>query len=100
MRASNPNIKILVAQLLPMNLQLPGVRHAVVALDAQIPGWAISKSTSQSPLIVVDQWTAFDTATDTNGVHPNGAGDQKVSDRWIAGPSALLTPRRRRRRRR
>jgi cellulase/cellobiase CelA1 len=41
---------------------------------------------------VVDQWTGFGTASDTyDGVHPNAAGDQKMSDRWYPALTALLT---------
>ena len=40
---------------------------------------------------MVDQWTGFSTATDTyDGVHPNAAGDQKISDRWFPALTAAL----------
>lgn len=93
MRASNPNMKIVVAQILPMNPT--GCAHCpqgAIDLNAAIPGWASGLSTAQSPITVVDQWTGFNTATDTgDGVHPNDAGNQKISDKWYPALAALLT---------
>jgi lysophospholipase L1-like esterase len=94
MRASNPSMRILVAQILPMNpANCTGCEQRVEALNQQIPAWASAHATAQSPVTVVDQWTGFVTSTDTtDGVHPNAAGDQKMSDRWYPALSALLTP--------
>ena len=67
MRASNPNMKILVAQIIPMNPSTCTECAArVVALNAAIPAWAAGKTTAASPITVVDQWTGFDDATDTS----------------------------------
>ncbi|WP_433174954.1 cellulose binding domain-containing protein [Actinoallomurus sp. CA-150999] len=84
MRANNPNMKILVAQIIPMNPSGCSTCAAgVVALDKAIPGWAAGLTTAQSPIVAVDQWTGFDAATDTgDGVHPNDTGFQKMADRW------------------
>jgi lysophospholipase L1-like esterase len=93
MRASNPTMRVLVAQIIPMDPDRSCAECAdrVVALNAAIPGWAAGKSTAQSPVTVVDQWTGFSTGTDTyDGVHPNAAGDQKISDRWYPALAAAL----------
>src|SRR5690242_13193433 len=84
MRASNPNMKILVAQIIPMNpSNCTDCGQRVVNLNAAIPAWASAHTTAQSPIIVVDQWTGFNPATDTgDGVHPNDSGNQKMSDHW------------------
>jgi lysophospholipase L1-like esterase len=89
MRASNPSTKVLVAKIIPMAPSNCGdCGQRVVNFNNAIPAWASSKSTAQSPVTVVDHWTNFNTATDTyDGVHPNAAGDQKMSDRWY-GPLA------------
>jgi lysophospholipase L1-like esterase len=94
MRASNPAMKILVAQILPMNpSNCPDCAARVVAFNSQIPAWANAKSTAASPIIVVDQWTGFDDSTDTaDGVHPNDSGNLKMSNRWYPPLAALLTP--------
>lgn len=92
MRASNPAMKVLVAQIIPMAPNTCGeCGQRVVALNSAIPGWAASKSTTQSPVVVVDHWTGFSTTTETyDGVHPNAAGDQKMSDRWYPKLTAAL----------
>jgi len=92
MRAQNPRTTVLVAQIIPMNPSNCAECGArVVALNQAIPAWAASKSTAESPVVVVDQFTGFNTATDTgDGVHPNDAGIQKMSDRWYPALAAAL----------
>lgn len=92
MRANNPRMRVLVAQIIPMNPgTCPQCGQRVVDLNAAIPGWAASRSTAQSPVVVVDQWTGFSTASDTyDGVHPNASGDQKMADRWYAALTPVL----------
>lgn len=92
MRASNPWTKIIVAKILPLNpsgcTYCPG---GVVALNNAIPGWASGKSTTQSPIVVVDQWTGFNTTVDTNdGVHPNDSGNKKMSAKWYPALANFL----------
>jgi lysophospholipase L1-like esterase len=92
MRANNPNMKIVVAQIIPMNPSgCPTCAPDVVALNNAIPGWAAGLTTAQSPIVVVDQWTGFSTATDTtDGVHPNDAGFRKMADRWYPHLAQVL----------
>jgi lysophospholipase L1-like esterase len=92
MRANNPDVRVLVAEIIPVNPPTCaecGARTG--ALNDAIPGWASARTTARSPVIVVDQWTGFNTATDTyDGVHPNAAGDQKMSDGWYPALSSVL----------
>lgn len=92
MRAANPAMRILVAQIIPMNpSSCPDCAQRAVALNNALPAWANATTTPQSPITVVDQWTGFSTAADTyDGVHPNAAGDQKISDRWYPALTAAL----------
>lgn len=92
MRANNPKMKILVAQIIPMNPSgCTTCAQGVINLDAAIPAWAASITTAQSPVIAVDQWTGFDDATDTaDGVHPNDAGNQKIAAKWFPPLTAQL----------
>ena len=94
MRASNPNMKILVAQIIPLytaTTQCTDCYQRVIALDNAIPAWAAGLSTAQSPIIVVDQWTGFNTLTDTgDGIHPNDLGIQKMADKWYPAVVAAL----------
>ena len=94
MRANNPNMKIIVAQIIPLytaTTQCTACYQEVIDLNAAIPAWAAGLTTAQSPITVVDQWTGFDTTTDTNeGIHPNDAGNQKMSDKWYPAVVAAL----------
>ncbi|WP_173079560.1 cellulose binding domain-containing protein [Phytohabitans rumicis] len=92
MRASNPGMRVLVAKIIPMNpSSCAECAQRTVALNNAIPGWAAGKTTTASPITVVDQWTGFSTASDTyDGVHPNAAGDQKMSDKWYPALTAAL----------
>ncbi|MET8122604.1 cellulose binding domain-containing protein [Micromonospora sp. NPDC005291] len=92
MRASNPTMRVIVAKIIPMAPPTCAeCGQRVVALNAAIGGWAAGKTTAQSPIVVVDQWTGFSTAGDTyDGVHPNASGDQKMSDRWYPALAAAL----------
>ncbi|MFG2166738.1 cellulose binding domain-containing protein [Micromonospora chersina] len=92
MRAANPATTVLVAKIIPMNpATCAECGQRVVALNALVDGWAAGKTTAASPVVVVDQWTGYSTATDTyDGVHPNAAGDQKMSDRWYPALTAAL----------
>ncbi|MFJ8577473.1 cellulose binding domain-containing protein [Micromonospora sp. NPDC093277] len=92
MRASNPATTVIVAKIIPMAPSTcPECGQRVVALNGAIDGWAAGKTTAASPVVVVDQWTGFSTATDTyDGVHPNASGDQKMSDRWYPALTAAL----------
>ncbi|KUP95391.1 cellulose binding domain-containing protein [Thermobifida cellulosilytica] len=93
MRAHNPSVTVLVAQIIPMDSarSCATCAQGVQDLNAAIPGWAADVSTPRSPVIVVDQWTGFSTATDTyDGVHPNASGDAKIAQRWLEALVPLL----------
>ena len=56
----------------------------VQTLNGMIPGWATQNNTAQSPVTVVDQYTNFNTSTDTgDGVHANPAGSMKIATNWF-----------------
>lgn len=84
MRASKPTMKILAAKIIPMNPSgCADCGSRVVALNAVIGTWATNKSTTASPITVVDAWTGFDTASMTgDGVHPNDVGAKKLAETW------------------
>ncbi|GAA1746518.1 cellulose binding domain-containing protein [Luedemannella helvata] len=93
MRASNPTMKILVAQIIPVAPSTCGDCPArTTAFNNAIPAWAASKTTAQSPITVVDQATGWVPATDTyDGVHPSDpAGITKMADKWYAPLAAAL----------
>jgi lysophospholipase L1-like esterase len=92
MRASNPAMKIVVAQIIPMSASACATCPAdVVALNDAIPGWAAGLTTAQSPIVVADLWSGFDAVADTvDGVHPNTAGFQKMANRWYPALVPML----------
>jgi lysophospholipase L1-like esterase len=92
MRAQNPNMKILVAQIIPMSASACSTCPAdVVELNNALPAWAAGLTTAQSPIIVVDLWTGFNADTDTvDGVHPNTGGFQKMANAWYPALARVL----------
>jgi len=90
LRAVNPKVIMFVAQITPLNPSGCGSCEAnVVALNAQIPQWASSESTTASPVYVVDVFSAFDPTTylpkstdSSDGVHPTPAGSKLAADKW------------------
>ncbi|MEU4237547.1 cellulose binding domain-containing protein [Actinoplanes sp. NPDC026619] len=92
MRAQNPAIKIVVAQIIPMSAAACTTCPAdVVALDNAIPAWAAGLSTTQSPITVADLWSGYDAVADNvDGVHPNDTGFQKMSDAWYPALAKAL----------
>jgi lysophospholipase L1-like esterase len=49
------------------------------------------KNQTESPIVLVDQYTGFDPATMTyDGTHPNAAGDSHMADRWLEKLGPLL----------
>jgi hypothetical protein len=93
MRAQKSTMRILVAQIPPMSptgcaaCNWPG---QVVSLNNAIAAWAPTKSTSSSPITVVDCWTGFNTADFTDGVHPNDSGTLKLANCWYEPLKAAI----------
>ncbi len=92
MRAANPAMKIVVAKIIPMSAAACATCPAdVVALNNAIPGWAAGLSTAQSPITVADLWTGYDAVADnSDGVHPNNTGFQKMADAWYPAVVRVL----------
>ncbi|KAJ4304682.1 hypothetical protein N0V90_000209 [Kalmusia sp. IMI 367209] len=87
MRTSNPRMKIVVAQIIPMGMGSYNTK--IQQLNAAIPTWAAGLNKTESPIWVVDQYTGFSGSSDLrDGVHPNTSGDQKMANIWYP---ALLT---------
>jgi len=82
LRAANPNVGILLAQVIP---NLPANEGDVVALNDAIVSVAAEKNLpSVSPVIVVDQYSGYSTFTHNyDQIHPNDAGDALLAGRWF-----------------
>ena len=62
----------------------------VIDLNNAIQAWAPTKSTSLSPITIIDQWTGFNDASDTiDMVHPNDSGNRKIAARWYPKLAAV-----------
>ena len=89
LRKDNPNVVILLAKITP--LKKAKDNEKIIALNKAIQGIAETKSTSQSPVIIVDQYSEFSGATDTyDGVHPNPVGEEKLATKWFISLKKLL----------
>ena len=85
MRATNPKVKIIVAQIIPMDSasSCSTCGDGVIALNNALPTWAAGLATTASPISVVDLWTGFSATADTyDGVHPTNDGFQKMAVKW------------------
>ncbi|KAJ0116923.1 cellulose-binding protein [Diaporthe amygdali] len=84
-RASNAKGKILVDLLIPLSFNGGGID----TLNAQIPSWAASKNTTDSPINIADCSTkaGFTTSMLRDGVHPNDQGDQLIAKQ--VGPQLI-----------
>ncbi|MBN8233395.1 cellulose-binding protein [Corallococcus macrosporus] len=81
LRVVNPRVKVFLAQLTPTSSAIASLK--LQSLNQRIPLLAEAKSTEESPVYVVDQWTGFVPSTDTyDGVHPNSLGEEKMAERW------------------
>jgi lysophospholipase L1-like esterase len=92
LRAANAKVMLFVAQITPLNpAGCADCEARVETLNAQIPGWASSSSTTDSPVYVVDLHSLFNASAylpnstyTMDGVHPLEAGGQLIADRWYA----------------
>lgn len=91
-RSINSRAIVLLAQVIPSGKlpkysYIPAFNRALVTLAAELesPG---------QPVVLVDQATGFDWATDTISdlVHPNARGAEKMASRWFAALQKILPP--------
>ena len=102
LRVVNPNVKILLAQIIPLNgngtnafyppYNLPADWPYVLALNQVIPALVAAKTTGPSPVILVDQFSDFNLLTDLfDGLHPNAVGESKMASKWFDALQGVLT---------
>jgi hypothetical protein len=74
LRAANPNVKVIIDKLIPTSWS----DATIESVNSAIPGWASSRTTAQSPIVVADVSRAAgytNAMLESDGVHPNAAGD-------------------------
>ena len=86
LRLLNPEVRILLAQIIPASKK----GYQIAEFNALLPFLAAERSTEESPVVIVDQWSGFDPYGDTyDGTHPNDQGDMKIAERWLAAILSL-----------
>jgi lysophospholipase L1-like esterase len=81
LRQSDPTVLVLVAQVI--QTRLADVNSCLGLLNTQMVPWAAGLSTVDSPVVVVDQWSALDPVTDLeDDFHTNESGGEKMAVRW------------------
>jgi hypothetical protein len=85
-RIANPKIILLIAQ------HTPEGKDTVLELNADIATWAPQNSTAASPVVAVDLYTGILPSDESDGVHLNAVGSQKVADRWYAALKPFFKP--------
>jgi acyl-CoA thioesterase I len=79
LRAANPAIHVLLAQLIPNQ----GNAAQIGTLNQQIASLATQLNTTASPVTAVDQSAGFDPIADLHdGLHPDESGEQKMAAKW------------------
>src|SRR5918992_3665234 len=82
LRADNPKVIVLLAKIIP-NRDLI-LNQRIIELNQRIDSIAVSKSTVESPVVIVDQNLGFNVTEDTDdGVHPNRTGAEKIAQKWF-----------------
>jgi lysophospholipase L1-like esterase len=92
MRAYKANIKLVAAQIIPMNADgCTTCMSDVIAFNSALANLAANLSTTQSPIYVVDQWTGFDVVADTyDRVHPVTSGFIKMANKFYPAVAQAL----------
>ncbi|KAI8942515.1 hypothetical protein NX059_000579 [Plenodomus lindquistii] len=94
MRKKNPRMIIIFSNLLPLDpARWPayGVQ-GIKDLNKAIATYAPKKSTTQSPVYFVDNFSGFNAVTDTtDGEHPNDSGNAKIAARFIQPARNAIT---------
>ena len=87
----NSNVVIFLAKLIPWDDEVMNSR--ICALNENMDGIAEAISTTQSPVIIVDQYSGFDAVSDTgnDGIHPNNQGEEKMAENWFIALDSYLS---------
>ncbi len=95
LRGVNPNVTVLLAQILPRNF---GNHHL---LNAMMPPIVTEKDTPESRVVLVDHYSAFGPPPANpndphpflyDGLHPNDAGEQLMAQVWYDAIKKFMTP--------
>jgi lysophospholipase L1-like esterase len=101
LRRKNTSVKILLAQIPPLGNQWAPKKlcgtdtaydQAIKIFNEAVLHFARVKMTARSPVIIVDQFTGVDPATDMyDDIHPNEKGEMIMAERWYKALKPFLT---------
>jgi lysophospholipase L1-like esterase len=85
LREDNPEVVILMAQLIPLNApSTDGAHDRIDELNAAIAALVPTINQPDSPVIFVDQSTGYDASIlNYDRFHPNEQGEQRMADVWL-----------------
>ena len=86
MRTKNSKMQIIFSNLLPLDTKRwpQSAQDGIVNLNTAIRQWVPSKSTRDSPVVFVDNYSGFDAVADTtDGEHPNDSGNEKMASKFF-----------------
>ncbi|MCC6612528.1 MAG: hypothetical protein IT320_03560 [Anaerolineae bacterium] len=87
LRVARPDVKILLAQIIPKQ----GIDDATLdAFNASIAALAVTKTTAQSPIVLVDQATGFSLGFTLDGTLPNDYGEAWLAVNWYDALTTVL----------
>lgn len=100
LRIKNPSVKILLAQIPPLGKEWAPKKlcgneityeQAVIGFNQAIVTFAKKTNTAASPVVIVDQFTGVDPATEMyDDIHPNAAGERRMAERWFIALQLFL----------
>jgi lysophospholipase L1-like esterase len=100
LRLNNGSVKILLAQIPPLGKKWApqklcgndiSYEQAIKLFNPAVLQFAESKTTSESPVIIVDQFTGINPDTDMyDDIHPNEIGEKKMAERWFNAMKPFL----------
>jgi hypothetical protein len=84
LRVKNPNVKILLAQIAPTGDKFRNENSGLVEFNTKLLTYANTASSTASPIVIVDMYTAWSTEifTQGDGIHPNNEGELQLAQRW------------------
>jgi hypothetical protein len=80
LREKNPNIKVVLASVIPMKTDV-----SIIRLNQLIAQLAQKMNRPNSVVVGVDMYTGFNLETDMqkDKIHPNANGEEKMAKRWF-----------------
>lgn len=80
LRGNNPEIKVLLARVVPMRTDA-----SISRLNKLLAELALKLNLPNSPVASVDMYTGFNIETDMqkDKIHPNASGEEKMAKRWF-----------------